>query len=247
MRTLLEQWVRRLARRRGIDLVRKPVPLLEHPGHELAIDIEFVLAHHALARGDLTFVQVGAYDGQSHDPLNKLLQRMPWRGVLLEPQPDAFQRLRETYKRNTRLTLINAAIAEKDGKRTLYCVGRKAIGSHWAQELASFDKAHLLKHAAYVPNIGDCIEELSVECITFDTLFERTNINHLDMIQIDTEGYDYEIIKLFDVKARKPSIVNFEHAHLSDDDWNSSVNMLISCGYQVALTGHDTLAYLREH
>jgi FkbM family methyltransferase len=245
MRARLERSVRRLARSRGIDLVRKPQPLLDNPHRELAMNIEFVLAHHALTHGDLTFVQVGAYDGQSHDPLNKLLQSMPWRGALLEPQPDAFRRLQETYKHNSRLTLINAAIADKDETRTLYCVGREALGSHWARELASFDKAHLLKHEAFIPNIRDCIDEVIVNCITFDTLFQRTNLEPVAMIQIDTEGYDYEIIKLFNVEQRKPTIINFEHAHLSDDDWNSCVHMLISTGYEVAVAGHDTLAYLR--
>ena len=87
---------------------------------------------------------------------------------------------------------------------------------------------------------------MTVNCVTFDTLFFQTNLKYVDVLQIDTEGYDYEIIKLFNVERRKPRIINFEHAHLSDDDWNACVSMLISTGYHVAVAGHDTLAYLRE-
>ena len=44
---------------------------------------------------------------------------------------------------------------------------------------------------------------------------KKHNVNDISFILIDTEGYDYEIIKLIDFEKYKPSILIFEHKHLS--------------------------------
>src|SRR5436305_1438250 len=52
-------------------------------------------------------VQVGAHDGSIVDPLRAELVRRPWSGILVEPVPYVFARLRASYGRNSRLALEN--------------------------------------------------------------------------------------------------------------------------------------------
>jgi FkbM family methyltransferase len=240
----LKRWLRLMARHWRVDLVHKPLSLLEQPDAQLDFRLEYAIAHFLLSRDAITFVQVGANDGQTHDPLNALLDLMPYRGIMLEPQPEGFRRLQETYKDHPQLTLVNAAISDRDEIRPLYCIRANTPGPAWITGVASFDRAHLLQFEHVVPDISRYIDEASVECITFETLFKRAPLDHVDLLQIDTEGYDAEVLRLFNVALRKPSIVNFEHAHLPESKWNECVQSLIRLDYKIAITGPDTLGYL---
>ena len=244
MNMSFKQCLRFLARKWRIDLVRKPLALLDQPDAQLNFNLEYVIAHFLLSHDSITLVQVGANDGQTHDPLNSLLSLKRFRGIMLEPQPEVFRRLQETYKNHPQLTLVNAAISEKDETRILYCVSANAPGPVWTRGLASFDRNHLLKHDGFVPDIQRYIEEVSVECITFETLFRRVPIGQIDLLQIDTEGYDAEVLKLFNVGLRKPSIINFEHRHLSESKWTDCIKNPISLDYKVTTVRQDTLGYL---
>ena len=45
------------------------------------------------------------------DPLHKFIVKHPWRGILIEPQTDVFERLKSTYQEQAgRLTFENTAI-----------------------------------------------------------------------------------------------------------------------------------------
>ena len=244
MNQKLTQGLRSLAKNWRVDLVRKPMALLDQPGAQLILDVEFVIAHALLSRDQLTIVQVGANDGQTHDPINRLLRLKPCRGILLEPNPESFRRLQETYRDFPQHTLCNVAVSDRDKTATLYSLNRNAPGPDWVHGLSSFDREHLLKHDGIVPDIARYIDEFNVECVSFDTLFQRHPVEHVDVLQIDTEGFDAEVLRLFDLPRRRPTIVNFEHRHLSEADWNQSIQSLISLGYKVTVVRQDTLAYL---
>ena len=42
-------------------------------------------------------------------------------------------------------------------------------------------------------------------------LFKQQGITHIDYLQIDTEGYDSEILHMMDYSSLKPQIIRFEH------------------------------------
>lgn len=45
------------------------------------------------------FLQIGANDSATHDPLHELIRARGWRGALVEPNPAAFERLRVQHCR----------------------------------------------------------------------------------------------------------------------------------------------------
>jgi hypothetical protein len=65
-------------------------------------------------------------------------------------------------------------------------------------------------------------------------------------VAIDTEGYDYEIVKLLNVRVHRPRIILYESKHLSTADQNACVDLLCGVGYRVAVLKLDTVAYLPE-
>jgi FkbM family methyltransferase len=238
----VKQGLRALARHWRVDLVRKPRALLDRLDCQLQLGVDYAVAHTLLGRERVNLVQVGANDGRTEDPLNAVLRSKHCRGLLLEPHPQYFRQLQETYRDQPQLTLVNAAIAATDGRATLYSIRDDAPGPDWVHGLSSFSREHLLKHDGFVPEIAKYVDEIEVEALTFDTLFQRHPIEPVDVLQIDTEGFDAEVLRLFNVARRRPAIINFEHRHLSEADWNTSVESLIALGYKIAIVNQDTLA-----
>jgi FkbM family methyltransferase len=232
--------------RMGVRLERAPKALLASREHELTPTLEHVAAHRMLERdGAFFFVQIGAFDGVSGDPLHLLIARHGWRGVLVEPQPDHFRRLQETYREQPGLTLRQVAVADRRGERTLYTVAPRESHPAWSAQIAAFDRAQVLRHARSMPGLAECVRALQVPCVTLDDLLGEAPDGVVDLLQIDVEGYDAELIRALDLERWRPAIVRFEHKHLSPRDHDAAVARLLEHGYRVSVDpGGDTLGYL---
>lgn len=178
-------------------------------------------------------LQIGANDGRSDDPIHDFVVRHNLRGILLEPQKEAFDALCRTYE-GGRLHLENAAIARVCETRTLYRVLEDDDGL-----AASFSRDRVLAHMRQVKGTG--IETETVQCVTFDHLFEKYRAERIDMLFIDAEGFDFEVIKLFDF-SQPPQLLYYEHAHLKDRD--ECAAYVASKGYKLAVSGINTIAWL---
>jgi hypothetical protein len=92
---------------------------------------------------------------------------------------------------------------------------------------------------------GDVIE-YNVPCWTFEKLLREASApNPIHLLQIDAEGFDYEIIRSIDFAAIRPLAVRFEHQILSQADRNACLELLASHGYRFLLEDGDTMAILQ--
>lgn len=229
------------------EVVRKPGVLRRFPSAELAVSLDFVLADYLRKTSDVTFVQIGGFDGRSGDPLFPYVTKFHWKGLVVEPQPDAFESLRANYAGEPQVVLENVAVAERKGTRTLWRIRRGVEGlPSWAPQLASFDRDTVARHKAQIPNIEELIEGKEVRCETLDALLVKSGLQKIDILQIDVEGYDFEIVKLIDFKRHKPSIIRYEHAHLNLDDREACLELLVGHGYKIGIEQYDTIAYATQ-
>jgi len=204
----------------------------------------------------LTVIQIGANDGITHDPIHKFIKRDNWNGVLLEPQAYVHEQLlKKIYKNNKGIKTLCAAIGPRDGKQFLYSIGFSDM--RWATGLASFQRENLekafsngkikklcSKYRIEMPSEKDWIKREEVTTISPKTLIGKYNIDEIDLLQIDTEGYDYEVIKIFELSKTRPNVVVFENAHLSAKDMKSCLDHLQENQYEVRHFGGNTLAML---
>ena len=208
-------------------------------------------------KNKVKFIQIGGNDGQTHDPLYLLIKKYKWKGIILEPQKGVFEdKLKKTYKHKKNIKLINAAIDSVEGERALYKISFSE--NRWATGLSTFMKSKLEDNIAsgYIDecaikwgdktpeNKKDYITEEQVECISFQSLLTKYEIATLDLLAIDAEGYDFEIIKMFDFDKVKPLFILYEHGILSFDDKINCEKFLSNIGYSIFKEGNDTLAYL---
>lgn len=202
-----------------------------------------VIAAFAQSHPSASFIQIGAHDTQQLDPLRAQVQSRNWSGILVEPVPYVFQRLQAVCAGNQALRLENAAVADRDGTVTLYYLP-ESTDDHlpiWYDALASLKREVLLKHEGYIPDISQRMSSMEVPCLTFDSLCAKHGVERLDLIQIDTEGYDYEIIKLIDFARYRPRMLMYENLHLSDDDQRTCLEYLGRRGFEHISSAMDTV------
>lgn len=214
----------------------------------LTPNIDFVIAHYLIMkdkRSDFFFIQIGAFDGRSGDPIFNFVRQFEWEGILVEPQKKYFEKLKSNYVGCDRLKFLKVAISDKRKTDILYTIDESESSDlpEWAPQIASFSLDNVLKHRDAIPDIEERIREEQVECITFDDLLKEVGEKSVDLLQIDAEGYDYEIIKMIDFNKMRPSIIRFEHDHLSREDQDSVVSLLGKAGYRMFREARDTIAY----
>jgi FkbM family methyltransferase len=235
------QWLRTdMRRQRRNILVRKlgyqrcftPPILIRDPSLFVRSNLRYVVAHELAINPRMTFLQIGAFDGVGEDDLRELVAAHNLRGVLVEPQPEAFARLQHTYRNQPQVTLLQAAIAETEGTRDLFC-----HRTH-ASMAASFDRNHLKKHGI---SDHDIVPQ-PVPCHTVASALRVAGLDDVDMIQIDAEGYDWPIMRSIDFTRIRPRILRFEYRHMSDGDADECISHLARHGYRFILESHDIIA-----
>ena len=228
------------------------------------IDLPYIDLHQFLSvyfihknLDDFFFVQVGANDGKTGDPVFPFVQQYSVSGLLLEPQPLVFEALKENYEGQEQLIFENVALGKTEGEMMLYQVSDDIKSVYDAAVpgnttgIASFDKTHIERQLkknipTYLDKpIDHYIKSEAVPTRPFNTLFDTHGITRVDLLQIDTEGYDYVILQQFFENCDfLPDIINYESFNMSFEEQEACAEMLRSKGY--ALFNHaknDTCAY----
>ncbi len=226
------RWRNRFLRRLGLTRAYEPAILTERPEFRYGSVLPLVAAEHVLEHGELTFLQIGAFDGQVGDEIFELIKRFPVRGVLVEPQPSAYEKLKVLHGERENLLLVNGAIDRVAGKRPFYMSTKEDV------EFASFDRNHLLRHGL----ASQEIVSHEINCLTVDDVLRMANFETVDLLQVDAEGYDYEILKSIDFDRVCPKIVRFEYRHFSDSDLQECLKMLAARGYRFLTEKLDLIA-----
>ena len=185
---------------------------------------------------DVFFLQVGANDGLLDDPIHYLVRGYGWRGILMEPVPHLFNRLRANYRGAQGPIFVNAALSEIDGSAIFYRIRMADHLPAWCEGLGSFRRDVILSNRNDVPDIESHIVEESIESISFRKLIDRYQPPRIDLVVIDTEGYDLQILRQIDLLRFKPELIVYEHKHLTESERRTAADLLSAHGYRVVST-----------
>jgi len=243
MLTSLRQSLRAALLRSGyrVDCIRSLPRQLLDARLTRTLEFEDVVCRRMVETGrPLTFVQIGAFDGQTKDPLFPFIRDHGWTGVLVEPQETACEALRALHRDRPGIRIVNAAVGEREGTQTLYRVAGDGLPD-WCGGLASFDRESIAKHESLVPGLTEHIVEESVSTIPFSRILDEAGFDGLDVLQVDTEGADARILGWFPFERMKPAIVHFEIKHLGKADLELCLERLAGYGYRFAFSGEEDL------
>jgi FkbM family methyltransferase len=205
-----------------------------------------LLSDFATAIPDAVFVQIGANDGFTGDPLNHLITRpdMRWRGVLVEPVAHLFAKLSERYGHDPALRLEQAAIGERDGVIEIHRLQTTADDSLWLEQLPSLDPALLQQNASEFGKAETPTVTEIVPCLSVATLLVRHQMDRFDLLVIDAEGWDWRLLRQFDLPRLQPKLILYEHQHLTPEERGQAHQFLAQHSYQWAETEEgDTVAW----
>ncbi len=238
------------------DLVKAKLPLLVFLNRfwrqETVEEIrKTILSGFPFLIPDVFFVQIGASDGKSWDPLYEFVVANKWRGLLVEPLPDVFDQLKENYKDCPGLAFEKVAIAEQEGERVMYRVSqgviREGVLPAWCGGIGSLSPERNALGGRRISEeefrtIQKHVVKQSVTACTLGGLVERNSVKKIDILVIDAEGYDYRILRQLDFRRYQPSLIQIEYVNLSVAEQAAAVSLLKSQGYRLRIEA-DLLAW----
>jgi FkbM family methyltransferase len=189
--------------------------------HPLQVALEEVM------RGeDYTIVQIGAYVGNTaNDPIFSTLKRYSTeasakrnrhsRIILIEPVKQYFEQLQANYADVPGIYFENVAVAAKSGIATLYQLGVNPADygyPEWLSQLSSLKEdriSHLVNDEIRQFYLKNRVAH-EVDCIDFNALVTRYALTKIDVLQIDIEGYEYELMKTIDFDSLPVRFINYE-------------------------------------
>lgn len=227
----------------GVHLFRQVRYWLGRTKAEMFRDCCFALSRSLPAA---YFVNIGANDGIADTPgIRILLGNRNWKGLLVEPVPYCFAKLKDNFSDSERFMLEQVAIGPAKGRTVFYYVEQSAICRlpnlpAWYDKLGSFNRDHILKHLG--PSIEPFIVELPVEVLSLTEVVRRNGIPQIHLLHIDTEGYDFEVLKTLDFSSFQPVVIYIEHVHLDREKKAELRRFLRKRRYSVYDCGMDYFA-----
>ncbi len=174
------------------------------------------------------FVEIGAYDGITYSNTYGLAVR-GWHGLYIEPDPEMASKCAGNYKNFPNITTLDTAIGEPGlHEAPLYRHGPLATIN------PSVDEGYRSTEWAKTSLTN---ETLIVPVRTLDDVLSECRFERLDLLVVDTEGYETEVFQGFDIERWRPAMMIVELAdthkdfsHLNSKDRRLYLN-LIQRGY----------------
>jgi FkbM family methyltransferase len=156
------------------------------------------------------FFQIGTNNG--NDLFRELvIKEKPDMVILVEPNKLLINEIKQNYNNIENVHIYNNAIYYNDDEVIeLYIAAKNGIIGTRADNGIIYDSGHFtLLPMNDWGNKNDMVKITSTG-ITFDKICSSHGITNIDYLQIDTEGFDSEIIKMIDLSKYKINRIRFE-------------------------------------
>jgi FkbM family methyltransferase len=151
-------------------------------------------------------VQIGANDGvngEYYGLLPFLESLTDFRLFLIEPQTKYIKYLKEIYgKFSDKVQYLNIAITEFSSKFSM-------TDRENCAQIVSQNTNHFLE---------DGKSRLEVDGLSWSDFLKTYNINEIDILLMDCEGYEFNIIKQFKNDQIIPKKIRYEYPHFNNQD-----------------------------
>jgi FkbM family methyltransferase len=158
-----------------------------------------------------SLIVIGAHSGEK---LRQAIELYSKRGdvLLVEPVPWLFKKLQEKYGSVKSVHLLQAVISENDAEEVSFFAPVESANeiATWGDQLGSLNPIHALGHNKEFSNK---IEEIKVRGISFKELINKFEIDEIEVLHTDTEGYDARLLSEFPFDKIKPMELIFEYKH----------------------------------
>lgn len=156
------------------------------------------------------WIQIGAYDG--NDKFQRMVrQENPSLVILVEPNPIMNELIQNNYTGIKNVYIENVAITDinKGLVKLVFPIQTKKF-----RRSESYHKCFSLLP---MDDWGDDFKTLEAPSMSFMELCEKYKVTNIDLLQIDTEGYDVTIIKSINFQKVNINTLIYEQWNFTTD------------------------------
>lgn len=188
-----------------------------------------------------SFVEVGAYDGESFSNVSCLADR-GWRGLLVEPVPEFAAQARRRHASNPAVSVLECAVGRSQGSVVMTVAGALSTANPNMLETyhgIDWAKTSLTK-----------TRSINVEQVLLDSILD--DFGRPDVLVIDTEGYESEVMAGFTLKRWMPKVLIVELADYHPDfpkqrtESAAIRDRIITGGYGIAFKDEINTVFVRN-
>lgn len=189
-------------------------------------------------------LQIGAMDAKSFDPLAGHIDFRKWKVTFVEPQPQYAAQLRQRFKGNRRISVLEMAVSDQPGKGVLHYVDPEAVKAglvpDWAAGIASlYTDKNAIGGVGCTPKEFEAIKEhiltFEISTCTLADIYKKFDQNFPNVVLIDAEGADYVIFNQLLSIGRWPELLIIEIVNLAPEETHAMIGILNDAGYYLAV------------
>lgn len=180
-----------------------------------------------------TFLDIGANDGVTFSNTRALAER-GWRGVLIEPSPQAFAKLKDLYNGHKGFYTYPYAISDHNGKAMLQESGPlcSAADIGLVSTFHAEEKARFSKSVRYSP--------IEVKTFRWKTFLNRLSVKEFDFVSMDCEGDELNILPQMDLSATRMICIEWNGKQDLKTEYEKYLD-----GFNLVYTSAENLIYAR--
>lgn len=203
-------------------------------------------------KNQITILEIGGNDGHQDDLIYSYAIKNNFITHILEPVPIYYEQLKTLYQNYKNVHAYNYAITKRTNLDYINYIPPSNHMPLWLKGCSSFftdknvingmatrnndDSITPLNDKNILTYIKENIQKLPVNCLSFNDFIKLSSISTIDVLIIDTEGYELEILKQIDLNKFNTSVVILEyHNHYSVDKL-SMESLLRKFNYSIAFT-----------
>lgn len=171
---------------------------------------------------------------------------------------DVFALLQAHYRGHPHVSLEQAAVVDEHDDNQTLNITRVPLAEVYAmeQECIGRPDAEMCRYAIGVGTLRpddkshwilkDKGVQEAVRGISLAALLRKHSVSDIDILQVDTEGYDGRILRQLDLAKYRPLLVQFECDHLGVPELADVMLRFARHGYRMRTFGGDLVAFLPE-
>lgn len=200
--------------------------------------------------GEKIVINIGAMDGILYDELSAYTSLFGFKGLYVEPIPYLFEKLKSNFSTPGNL-FENSAISDYNGQIRMIMIDEDAIKSGKVHE-CFYGMSAVTPPKNGLGSDGDREivdkfgKEITVPCLTFDSLIEKHQLKSFQILKIDAEGHDWTIFKTIDLDKYHPSVIRLEWLNLPDQEKLDLTEKLTKYNYLYEVKYGDITAITNE-
>jgi len=155
------------------------------------------------------FIEVGGADGYTQSNTWYLEKYKNWKGILVEPNPDAAQLCRDARLNSQ---VFNYALVSKDFEDDSIELLKRVVyqGDPGLMSTPVSSKIRTNEEWSAPQTPQDKTEVISVPVTTLTDILDTQDIKKIDFLSLDVEGFEIEVLRGLDLEKYSPEVILVE-------------------------------------